>query len=198
MRAVAEQLPAGGDHALMAAVARGDADARRTLARRVAPRVARVCRAIFRARPDADDAAQGALVEILRSASGFAGTGSLEGWADRIAVRHALREAARERRRIAVVDDDADLERIVPALDEDAIDATAAGRLADYLDRIAPQQRELLVLHHVLDYSVREIAEDQGAAIGTIKDRLLVARKQVRRLLLRDLALAGTKARRHA
>jgi RNA polymerase sigma-70 factor (ECF subfamily) len=195
--ALARRDDTNDDLALMAAVARGDASARRELAMRLAPRVQRVCRALVRADVDVDDAAQGALLEILRSAASFAAVGSLERWADRIAARHAMRHAIRERRRLATLDPEVDPEDVVEPT-EDAVHAEAvARRIHEYLDRIPQERRELLVLRHVLDYSTPEIAAMLEIPIGTVKERLLVARKQVRRLLLRDLAIgarAGSSA----
>jgi DNA-directed RNA polymerase specialized sigma24 family protein len=44
------------------------------------------------------------------------------------------------------------------------------------------------VLRHLAEYSVEEIAELTGAPPGTVKDRLVSARKQLRTWLRRDAA----------
>lgn len=193
--ALAREDESTGDRDLMVRVVRGDPAARRELALRLAPRVRRICRALLRSDVDGDDAAQGALVEVLRCADTFAGTGSVERWADRIAARHAMRLAARERRRTAVVDAAIDPEQLVEPPDEAELGETIARRVHEYLDLLPQDRRELLVLRHVLDHSVPEIAELLGVPVGTVKDRLLAARKHVRRLLLRDIAI-GVEPRR--
>jgi RNA polymerase sigma-70 factor (ECF subfamily) len=181
---------------LMGRVVRGDRSARRDLVTRLVPRVRRICRALMRSDVDADDAAQGALVEILRSAESFAGAGSLERWADRIAARHAMRLAARERRRTAVVDAAIDPEQVMEPPGDAELGEAIARRVHEYLDLLPQDRRELLVLRHVLDYSMPEIATLLGLPLGTVKDRLLAARKHVRRLLLRDIAIGVDHGRR--
>jgi len=54
------------------------------------------------------------------------------------------------------------------------------------LARLSPLRREALVLRHALEFSVEEIAELTGAPPGTVKDRLVAGRKQLRRMLERD------------
>jgi serine/threonine-protein kinase len=71
--------------------------ARHALACRLTPRVRRLSASLLRVGSDAEDASQLALLEIMRSVSGFRGESSLETWADRIAVHTALRLAGQRR-----------------------------------------------------------------------------------------------------
>jgi RNA polymerase sigma factor (sigma-70 family) len=59
--------------------------------------------------------------------------------------------------------------------------------LDEYLAELPAQRREVLVLKHALGYSTEEIAELIDKPVGTIKDRLVAARKQLRRTILREL-----------
>ena len=68
----------------------------------------------------------------------------------------------------------------------------------EYLEQLSPSRRTALVLRHVLGYSVAEIAELTGVSPNTVKDRLLTARREFRRMIRRDLALAPGAARRSA
>jgi RNA polymerase sigma factor (sigma-70 family) len=61
--------------------------------------------------------------------------------------------------------------------------------VAEYLDELPEVQRQVLVLRHVLDYSVAEIAEMVGAPIDTVKSRLLYARRALRKSIRRDRIL---------
>lgn len=66
-----------------------------------------------------------------------------------------------------------DLERSV------ADDADATAIRADtlgFLERLTREHREVLVLHHVLDWSVEEVAAALGVPVGTVKSRLSRAR----------------------
>jgi DNA-directed RNA polymerase specialized sigma24 family protein len=54
---------------------------------------------------------------------------------------------------------------------------------------------EAFTLHHALEYTVEEIAELTGSPVGTVKDRLVAARKQLRKLLRSELRRARPKPR---
>ena len=167
---------------LMARVAASDPSAQRVLVQRLAGRVRKLAGLLCRNAADADDAAQVALIEILRSARGFRVATSLEGWAERITVRATLRRARRERVRKNL------LERWLPAdvqpwgdsATQSAVDEVGLDKL---LQRLTIERHRVFVLRHALDYTVEEIAELTGTPVGTVKDRLVMARKQLRRLL---------------
>ncbi len=80
----------------------GDPAAQQHLVALLRRRVRSISMAILGHPEDAEDAAQCVLLEILGSAPSFRG-GSLNAWADRIAVRVAVRHARRRRVRAAAV-----------------------------------------------------------------------------------------------
>lgn len=55
------------------------------------------------------------------------------------------------------------------------------------LDRLDPQQREILLAVDILDYNYKEVAEILDIPIGTIMSRLDRARKKLRFLLINSL-----------
>ncbi|MDH7570237.1 MAG: sigma-70 family RNA polymerase sigma factor [Armatimonadota bacterium] len=55
--------------------------------------------------------------------------------------------------------------------------------VARALERLAPERREVVVLHHLRGMDVREIAKVLGVAEGTVKSRLGRARADLRRHL---------------
>lgn len=195
MHVVAGKLRTNGgqsDLALMKLVAGGDPHAQRVLAHRLAPRVQRLTRRLLSNTADADDAAQVGLMEILRSAQTFREEASVERWADRIAARTALRHVREQRRRSlfqlhALESDDLH----AGDQNEDANEETPR-RLEEYLAELPEGRREVLVLKHALGYTTEEIAELIDKPLGTIKDRLVAARRQIRRLILRELRI-GTR-----
>ena len=67
--------------------------------------------------------------------------------------------------------------------------------VAAYLDELPEVQREVLVLRHVLDHTVAEIAELVDVPVDTVKSRLLYARRALRKLIRRDNLLMGAKPR---
>jgi RNA polymerase sigma-70 factor (ECF subfamily) len=183
---VAARQAAAADATLMQAVARGDAAAQRTFVERTAPRVRRATGALLRDHADADDAAQLCMLELLRGAGAFRGDGALESWCDRIVVRTAMRFAKKQARSRHLVDVVADPERLsAPSTDPRRRDEIASDVRA-YLDSLPPARREALVLRHVLDHSVEEIAAITGVSSNTVKDRLVTARREFRKMLRRE------------
>ena len=83
----------------MAAARVGDRRALDDLLRRNQPRLWAVCRRLTGSDADADDAAQDALVAIVRALPSFDGRSRFATWAYRIAVNASLDELRRRRRR---------------------------------------------------------------------------------------------------
>jgi RNA polymerase sigma-70 factor (ECF subfamily) len=179
------------DLSLMRRVAAADRHAQRVLAHRLAARVQRISQRLIRNRADADDASQMALIEILRSAGTYQDISSIERWADRITVRTVLRHARDQRRRPWHFGSFIDAETVSAAPPEDTTnDLPAAPRPVDeYLAELPASRREVLVMKHSLGYTTQEIAEMTQNPVGTVKDRLVAARKQLRKLIGRDVRL---------
>ncbi len=175
------------DLKLMAAVAARDAQAQGELVLRLTARVRRLTRLLCRADADADDAAQMALLEILRSASSFRTDTSLERWADRITSRVTFRLARRERQRRSLFQ-----RWFAPGLalfGDGGFVSPGEGLGVDaLLDRLSDERRTAFVLRHLAEYTVEEISELTGAPPGTVKDRLVSARKQLRSWVRREAA----------
>lgn len=182
------------ERSLAAGVAAGERAAAEAFARRLAPYVRRVTRALLQDRTDAEDAAQSALLEILEAAGSYAGRGSLEGWAHRIAVRVALRGVRRDRRRRA---NEPLVEEVEEVAGPDAREFRASrglsdalpGELGDYLGRLPEVQRVALVLRYALGHTVPEIAKLTESPIPTVKSRLLRGQGEIRKMIRRDLAI---------
>jgi RNA polymerase sigma-70 factor (ECF subfamily) len=180
------------DLRLMQLAGASDARAQRVLAHRLAGRVRRVAQRLLQNSTEADDASQTALIEILKSASSFNGDSSIERWADRIAVRTAIRHAREQRRRPSHGSAYfVDAETAASPVRESSVSERVARGLEEYLATLSSQRREVLVLKHALGYTVDEIAEITGAPVGTVKDRLIAARRQIRKLIQRDIAIGA-------
>jgi len=157
----------------------GDVEAFVALIERRQERMVRVASAILGNRSDADDAIQEALVSIWRELPRLRAAGQFDAWADRILV-NACRLVLRRRRRrsvreIAPMDLLAGREPAGgPAHDAAVASRDAFGRAFDTLDVDA---RALLVLRHLEDRSIAEIAEVLSIPEGTVKSRLFTARR---------------------
>jgi RNA polymerase sigma factor (sigma-70 family) len=128
---------------------------------------------------DAEDAAQEAFTKALRNQRKFLGLDNPEAWLRTVALNH-LRNGWRHREvvqrfRGRVPGPQGTLE-LGP--DHVAIMAALGG-----LDR---PQREVVVLHYLVDLSVAEIAATLGIAQGTVKSRLSRSRSRLAPLLTEE------------
>ncbi len=71
-------------------------------------------------------------------------------------------------------------------LDGDAARSELRTQIWRALDKLSPDQREILVLRDYQDLSYAEIAETLSIPLGTVMSRLHGARKRLRRVLLED------------
>lgn len=184
----------------MELVAANDSNAQNTLVHRLLPRIRRATRALLRDRSDADDATQLCIIEVLRSSRTFRGVGSIEAWSDRIVIRTSLRHAKRNRARLQQIDAAMDPENVSGHASADAA-LTAADLprdLREYLESLSQVRRQALILRHVLGHSIAEIAEITEVSPNTVKDRLVSARQEIRRMVRRDHVLHPRAERRTA
>ncbi len=171
---------------LMSLAAAGDPAAQEQLVVLLRRRVRTIALAVLGHAADTEDTVQCALMEILGSARTFRG-GSLYAWSDRIAVRTAVRHARQRRVRAAQVDATADPETLSAVAAAPLPERSIPRPILDYLAELPEARRTALVLRHVLDYSLDEIAQLTDTPVNTVKDRLLQARRQVRQRIRRDL-----------
>lgn len=164
----------------MTAAQAGDRAALDALLRRHYDRVHAVCRRIAGSSGDADDAAQEAMIGIVRGLQKFDGRSAFATWVYRIATNAALDELRRRRRRptLHAVEDegpaiaDAAAERQVDAIaDRAALDAALAGLADDF--------KAAVVLRDVADLDYAEIAEILQIPVGTVKSRIARGRMQL-------------------
>ncbi len=170
----------------MRRVAAGDRSAQASLAARLSGRVRRVSSALLRNSSDSEDAAQIALLEILRSASNYRGVGAIERWADRLVARVAGRIVRERRQRLDRLDPDADFEEITMTPPDSSATEDVPRPMVDYLDVLPEQLRMVLVLRHTFGYSLEEIGDLVEATPNAAKKRLNRASQAIRRMIRRD------------
>ncbi len=162
----------------------GDAAAFDALARTHIDRAYRLAVAILRSEVDAADAVQDAFLAAWRQLPSLRDPGRFDAWLDRIVV-NACRMSLRHGRVVRLREID---------LDDPPGNGGAAGatpgpeqQVADVeivrgaLERLAADQRAILVLHHVEGRPVEEIAAVLGIPAGTVKWRLHAARTALQR-----------------
>ena len=175
--------------ALADQAATGDTRAQRQLLDKLRRRVQSIALSIMRDALDAEDCTQIVLMEILKSLASFRGE-NLFAWTDRIAVRAAIRHARQRRIRGLRFQPNENLDELPLSSDSsDAYEPDLPRELRYYLAQLPEARRIVLVLRHMMDYSIEEIAEITEASPNTVKDRLLHAREQVRRAIRKDQML---------
>ena len=182
----ARSLPAAASEELVARARRGDASAFDALARTHIDHSYRLALAILRSETNARDAVQDAYLGAWRELPGLRDTASFDAWLDRIVVnacRMQLRHHRVVRLREIDVAEPADFVTAAasePPPDEHVADADLVRRAMEHLDC---DQRSILVLHHVQDRPIAEIAKVLGIPSGTVKWRLHAARAALQRAL---------------
>ncbi len=131
-------------------------------------------------RQDAADAVQDAIVGYLASPPQRE-IRNLAAWITVVASNRM-----RDRQRTSLAEARA-LER--RGVDPDSIEHELDGLDLDLmagLRKLSPQQREVCVLHYLLDHSVETIAEGLGVSAGSVKTQLHRARKSLATLIRKE------------
>ena len=182
---------ASADDGLVRRARTGDAAAFEILVDSRIDRCYRLAWSILANDADAADATQDALVSAWRQLPRLRDPGSFDGWLNRIVANTALM-ARRHRVRLREVsvgpafpgDEQPPLEppqRPGARTEQDQfVDNDAIGRA---FDRLRPQERVILVLHHVEERPLAEIARSLGIPVGTAKSRLHAARRALEKAM---------------
>ena len=171
------------DLALARRAAAGDRDALHRVVDRYARPLFRIARGLCDSVPDAEDAVQEALIDILRGIGGFDGNASLLTWMTRILVRRAGKMRRKRKRSAALpLDESSDSvgwsERGQTSRNADREDCRLDLHAA--LPKLAREFREVIVLREVQGMSYAEIAAALGIPQGTVESRIHRARLELR------------------
>ena len=182
------------DRALVLRAAGGDRDAFDALITPRLGRLFRMARAILRDEAAARDVVQDACVSAWRELASVRDAGRFDAWLSQIVVNHCRTELRRSgRRAVREISIDATpggdrapgasvAERAAagPPLGDRVVEAEAIRRA---FDRLAPDERALIVMHYVEDRPLAEIAAALRVPTGTVKWRLSRARAALERTL---------------
>lgn len=172
MEATLDQ-PASRLRPLVAAAVGGDHDAFRSLVEPYIPIALGAATILTRSHADAADAVQEALLSAWRGLPQLRDPDAFPAWFRQHVVRAATR-AAKSRNRVVELDLDA-------PDDADALDRAFERRiLGRAFDRLEPDDRLLLTLHHFWGLHVAETATHLGIPAGTVKSRLHAAMDRLR------------------
>ena len=167
----------------------GDSEAFGPLVQKHQQRVFALVYHLVRRRDEVEDLAQEIFIKAFRAIRSYNFQSSFSTWLSRIATNHCYDYLRHERAsRVSFYwqmgeDSQRELESNVESLPEDALDHEEKTVLRDLvgklLDRAPENDRQILVLKELQDYSVEEIAEFLNLKPTTVKVRLHRARKRM-------------------
>jgi RNA polymerase sigma-70 factor (ECF subfamily) len=172
------------DHEAVAALKSGDISALDELVLRYQTKAARVAYLIIHDPGLAEDVMQSAFIQVVHHIHQFDSARRFEPWFMRIVVNMALKSVGVHTNHLPLdlgVADWLPDPQPGPAAALETADREQAVREA--LLALTPEQRAVIVLRYYLGYTEREIAQEVGSPIGTIRWRLHAAHKMLRRLL---------------
>ena len=180
------------DRDLIEAAQRGDREAFVDLVRPRADRLFAIAQRILRDVDRAEDAFQDALVIAWRDLRSLRDPDRFDAWLQRLLINLCIRQATRERRRVAnlrvlPVDGPAAPDELLTVADRDQIERG--------FRRLSIDQRVVLTLHHLSGYAPTEIAEILGIPPGTVRSRLHNAHRAMRAALEADARAQGLGGR---
>jgi RNA polymerase sigma-70 factor (ECF subfamily) len=171
------------DEYLVLAAQAGDRGTFDILARRWQPKLAAHAWRLLGEREAARDAVQESWLEIVGGLRGLRDPRAFPAWAFRIVSRRCARgvDAAVRQRHM-----EAELETATVATSADPADSADRERLARAIRALPPDQRAAIALFHIEELSVAETAVALDVPAGTVKTRLMHARRKLRAVLEGD------------
>ena len=181
----------------------GDEIAFREIVERYQSKVFSIIHGIVRQRNDVEDIAQQVFAKVYFSIRNFDFRSSLITWIYKITVNECFDYLRKKKVRKLVYESDMSedevrrVENTEPSMDRATrADATLARRdyIVKLMDRVSPEEKQLLVLKEVEGYSVEELANMLKMNENTIKVKLFRARQKLVKAAQRlDKAPAGAR-----
>jgi RNA polymerase sigma-70 factor, ECF subfamily len=161
---------------LIAAARRGDREATDRLLRLHQPMIWAICRRIVGDDHTAADAAQEAMISVVKHVGRFDGRSSVRTWIYRVATNAALDELRRRRRRPDPVADEVIASRSgVTSGGANVVDDRLL--IDEALAQLSPEFRAAVVLRDLADLDYAEISDVLGLPPGTVRSRIARGRR---------------------
>ncbi|MBK7317299.1 RNA polymerase sigma factor [Candidatus Villigracilis affinis] len=139
----------------------------------------------------AEDVVQDSFLQAFRSIRGFDSTRLFEPWFMRNVVNASVKMMQRSAKQVEVGDEAdeslfAELAARVESVEEQVESIEIQNQIWDAMQKLSPRQRAVIVQRYFLEMSEKEMAEDAGSAVGTVKWMLNAARERLRGLIERS------------
>lgn len=160
------------DNDLIRAAQNGDMASLEILLERHHDRIRAVCAKVVGRGADADDAAQMALISIVKNLEKFDGRAQFSTWSYRIATNAAIDELRRRKRRTADSIDDEDGHLQISAIGDMSEAVSASLVVNDALEQLGEDFRIPVILRDLCGLDYEQIAEVLEIAPGTVRSRI--------------------------
>jgi RNA polymerase sigma-70 factor, ECF subfamily len=139
----------------------------------------------------AEDVVQDSFIQVFRAIRGFDATRAFEPWFMRSVVNAAVKVTQRSARQAGAGGeaDESVLEKLaaqVESVEAQVESIEVQDQIWDAMQKLSPRQRAVVVQRYFLEMSEKEMAEDAGSSVGTVKWMLNAARERLRGLLERS------------
>ncbi|MTH97472.1 RNA polymerase sigma factor [Roseibium sp. RKSG952] len=168
------------DLQLLACVAQGDLEAFEQFHRKYFPKLMQFARRVTGDNEAAEEVTNDAFMVVWRTADRFEGRSKASTWLFGIAYRLSLKK----RQKLARHKEDICIEDCVISDGKDTAESIIRQRdLAEALGQLKPELRAVVELTYYNGYLYTEISDILGCPVGTVKTRMMTARKHLRRIL---------------
>ncbi|NNE54591.1 MAG: RNA polymerase sigma factor [Flavobacteriales bacterium] len=148
-----------------------------------------VCMRYTKDLDQAKDLLQDGFIKVFAKVGKFNQEGSFEGWIRRIVVNTCIDHFRRQRNEFVLVDNDSVLEQY-SGVDEDEDDSSQyefkASQVIEAMQYLSPAYRTIFNLYVFENLQHKEIAKRLDITIGTSKSNLAKAKKNLKKILLKE------------
>lgn len=170
--------------ALVISAQRGDFQAFRTLVRRFQDMAFATAFAMLGNAQLAEDVAQEAFLEAYINLTNLEMPAAFPGWFHTIVVRQASRLTRRKSLRTLPIDSVSDVLTTDLDLPSLMVRREVQERVQNAIDTLTENERQVILLFYINDYSQREIAAYLNVPVSTVKSRLHTARAHLRERMI--------------
>ena len=173
---------------------KGDRRAQQAVYRKYYGKMKAVCMRYTRDADQASDVLQEGFLKVYMQIDRFTGVGSFEGWIRRIMVNLSIDRFRKLKHDFLASGELIDAEKTgasdeeLDEHDDDYLDITPE-QIIDAMQQLTPAYRTVFNLFVFEDYTHQDIAEALNISVGTSKSNYAKAKKNIRRLLEKQLSI---------
>lgn len=181
--------------ALLDGCLRGDRKSQQAVYKLFYGKMKAVCMRYTRDQDQARDVLQEGFVKVFQNLEKYTGVGSFEGWVRRIMVNMSIDRFRKLKHDFVLLGENQDIENWREHADEESDDEEdpddyiydiTPEQIIEAMQQLSPAYRTVFNLYVFEDYSHQEIAEALGINVGTSKSNFAKARKNMKKLLIKN------------